>query len=287
MSNCGFTVAVAVNNDEVLRNNLYRSPDILARPELQILTRRGFASASLAHNSALDEASNDVVIFVHQDVYLPQGWFGSLARALADLQREGVDWGVLGCFGSRKGHADGLGRVYTRGLGIHGTSIDCPEIVESLDEIVLIIRKSSGLRFDPSLPHFHLYGTDLCMAASARGLPSFAIPAFCVHNTNQLLTLPREFYECYRYLKRKWARYLPICTSCITISRFDGEVLRRKLHEAPPVSWLARKRTAVRRAGDVADIFAEIAGREEIAEQDSVGWEAARKSYQKKRDTTA
>lgn len=273
MSSCGLTIAVAVNNDEVLRNNLYRSPDILGRRELQILTRQGFASASLAHNSALDAASNDVVIFVHQDVYLPEGWFSRLERALAHLRREGVDWGVLGCFGSRKGRAEGLGRVYTRGLGIHGASIDCPEIVETLDEIVLIIRKSSGLRFDPSLPYFHLYGTDLCMAARARGLPSFAIPAFCVHNTNQLLKLPREFYECYRYIKHKWARYLPICTSCITISRFDAEVLRRKLREAPPTSWLARKRAAVRRAGDVANILTEIAGREEVAAQDSAGWD--------------
>lgn len=279
MSDLGFTIAVAVNNDEVLRNNLYRSPDLLGHRELQILTRQGFASASLAHNSALDEASNDVVIFVHQDVYLPQGWFSSLDRVLTHLQREGVNWGVLGCFGPRKGDADGLGRVYTHGVGIHGTAINRPEIVESLDEIVLIIRKSSGLRFDPSLPHFHLYGTDLCMMARARGLPSFAIPAFCVHNTHQLLTLPPEFYECYRYIKRKWARYLPICTSCITISRFDAEVLRRKLHDAPPVSWLARKRTAMRRAGDVADILAEIAGWEEIAGRNSVGWEPARKSY--------
>jgi len=49
--------------------------------------------------------------------------------------------------------------------------------------------------------------------------------------------------------------------------------------EAPPVSWLARKRAAVRRAGDVANILAEIARMEEVAAQDSAGWDAVRKWY--------
>jgi hypothetical protein len=55
---------------------------------------------------------------------------------------------------------------------------------------VLVIGNHPGC--DP-LPHYHLYGTDICMAAREKGMMSYAIPAFCIHNTNQLLALPEEF----------------------------------------------------------------------------------------------
>jgi len=55
--------------------------------------------------------------------------------------------------------------------------------VQTLDEIVLIFRRDSGLSFDETLPHFHFYGTDICMRAAEQGRQCYAISAFCVHNT--------------------------------------------------------------------------------------------------------
>jgi len=237
----GFTIVAAVNNVQVLRSNLCLSPGLLARAH-QLVIKENCVSASLAYNSAIEEADNDVIIFAHQDVYLPEGWFPDLRKSLAYLKAENVDWGVLGCFGCASFAEHGLGMVYTNGLGVHGRKIDKPEPIETLDEIVLIVRKSSGLRFDPQLPHFHLYGTDICLAAKTMGMTSYAIPAFCVHNTNQLLSFPAEFYQCYRYLKRKWARFLPIYTSCTRISRFDEDLYDRKFRE------LARKTLGIRRS---------------------------------------
>lgn len=223
-----FTIAVAVNNMEVLRKNLYLSPGLFGEGRNQLVIKQEFPSASLAYNSAIDEAENDIIVFVHQDVYLPEGWFSDLQQCIAYLEGARIQWGVLGCFGSRKGADGGLGRVYTNGLGFHGRIINKPEPIETLDEIILLIRKSSGLRFDPLLPHFHLYGTDICLSARARGLPSFVFQGFCIHNTNQLLTLPAEFYDCYRYIKKKWRRFLPIYASCITISSFNKDLYWRK-----------------------------------------------------------
>lgn len=231
MSDENFTIAVAVNDMQVLRKNLYLSPGISNDGRNQILIKQGFRSASRAYNSAIDEAENDIIVFVHQDVYLPETWFSDLRRCLSYFKEEQINWGVLGCFGSKKSAEGGLGRVYTTGLGLHGRRIVNPEPVETLDEIILIIRKSSGLRFDPSLPHFHLYGTDICMAAKDNRMISYAIPAFCVHNTNQLLSLPREFYDCYQYIKRKWKKFLPIYASCVTISLFNEELYRRRIRE--------------------------------------------------------
>jgi hypothetical protein len=230
MSGEAFTIIAAVNNDEVLRQNLLLSPGLLNGN--QLLIKRNFTSASLAYNSAIDDAEKDILIFVHQDIYLPDTWFADLKRCLAFLESSRANWGVLGCFGSRKDAYGGLGRVYTRGLGRHGRQITQPEPIDTLDEIVLIIRKSSGLRFDPGLPHFHLYGPDICLIARDKGMVNYAFQGFCVHNTNQLLSLPKEFYPCYRYIRRKWFRYLPIYTSCMTISFLNKQYYRKRIEEA-------------------------------------------------------
>jgi hypothetical protein len=231
VSDKNFTFAVAVNNLETLQKNLYRSPEFLKDHKHQVIIKQNYLSASLAYNSAIDEAENEIVIFIHQDVYLPETWFSDINRCLSYLEERQVNWGVLGCFGSRRDADGGLGRVYTTGLGLHGTEINEPEPVETLDEIILIIRKSSGLRFDPFLPHFHLYGTDLCLSAKNKGMTNFAFQGFCIHNTNQLLSLPGEFYACYRYVKRKWAKFLPIYTSCLRISYLDKALYRKRARE--------------------------------------------------------
>jgi hypothetical protein len=246
MSDKAFTIAVCVNNDDVLQKNLLLSPGLLNGGRNQLAIKRGFSSASLAYNSAIEEAEHDSVIFVHQDVYLPDTWFADLNRCLVLLEATGTNWGVLGCYGFRKGSEDGLGRVYTRGLGWHGQQISRPEPVETLDEIILIIRKSSGLRFDPRLPHFHLYGTDICLMARARGMVSYAFQGYCVHNTNQLLILPKEFYTCYRSIRSKWAHELPIYTSCIKISRLNEQFHVRRLIEAKQRMFGMRSRPAKR-----------------------------------------
>jgi hypothetical protein len=233
MENERFTFVAAVNDLDVLKRNLCLSPCVDTSSANQLIIKHNYRSASLAYNEALDESKNDIVIFVHQDVFLPETWQANLRASLSYFEKEKIQWGVLGCYGVRKndGEGIGLGRVYTNGLGIVGQMINKPESVQTLDEIILVLRKSSGLRYDPLLPHFHLYGTDICMTAREKGLLSFAIPAFCIHNTNQLLQLPREFYECYRHVKKRWKMHLPIYTSCITISRLDAELRLRQFHE--------------------------------------------------------
>jgi hypothetical protein len=234
MKQDNFTIVAAVNDMQVLQGNLFLSPG-MKDDNIQLIIKRDRLSASLAYNEAVEEADNEIIIFVHQDVYFPETWFSDLKRSISYLEKEKISWGVLGCFGSRPGGAGGIGRVCTNGMGLHGHEIDKPEPVQTLDEIVLVIRKSSGLRFDPTLPHFHLYGTDICMSAKDKGLVSYAMPAFCVHNTNQLVHLPKEFYNCYRHIKSRWSKYLPIYTSCIRISRFDSELRIRRIRESSKI----------------------------------------------------
>jgi hypothetical protein len=249
MANDAFTIVAAVNNDVVLQQNLLLSPDLTNGGRNQLILKRHFASASTAYNSAIEEADHDVIIFVHQDVYLPEAWFDDLEKCLTFLNESGAPWGVLGCFGSRKDAYGGLGRVYTTGLGYLGRQLDHPEVIETLDEAILVVRKSSGLRFDSNLPHYHLYGTDICLAARQKGLANYAFQGCFVHNTNQLLTLPTEYYDCYRYIRQKWTQYLPIYTACMTISRLNGEYYRKRITDSAR-EMLGLLGTAAKRVDD-------------------------------------
>jgi hypothetical protein len=225
------TFVVAVNNKSVFENNFLASPCLSGTHSHQILVQEGFSSASNAYNDAIDRSVNDLIVFAHQDILLPEFWLLDLQRALHSLERTDPQWGVLGCYGETLDDG-GRGYIYSGGLGIIGKPRDRPAAVQTLDEIVLILRKSTGLRFDECLPHFHLYGADICMAAAARGLVSYAVSAFCIHNTQQNFVLPKEFYESYRHLKRRWKDSLPIQTTCIRMERFDFYMYKKRIREA-------------------------------------------------------
>ena len=225
------SIVVAVNNRQILQSNLLRSP-ALADPRCphQIIIRENFATAGAAYNSGLDEAVNDLVVFIHQDMYLPADWVHNVVASIRALEASGENWGVVGCSGVTRERRAGLGQIYSTGLGVIGMPLQQPTPVDTLDEIVLVIRKSRGLRFDPDVPGYHMYGTDICLEARSRGMRSFSIQAFCVHNTRQILDLPSDFKVAYRYIKRKWRRYMPIYTTCTVVERFDWDLLNQWKH---------------------------------------------------------
>ena len=224
------TFVAAVNDREVLAQNLLASPALSGQHKHQILIQENFPSAAKAYNDALQKAENDLVVLIHQDMLLPAAWRSQLDRALRQLEETDPKWGVLGCFGA-KANGEHVGHVFSSGLGVLGKPFEHPMPVQTLDEIVLIVRKSSGLRFDENLPHFHFYGTDICLRAAAEGRRSYVVSAFCIHNTSQLLRLPKEFYQGYAYIKRAWKDQLPIHTSCIRVSRFNSDLYQRRFKD--------------------------------------------------------
>jgi len=224
------TFVTAVNNRAILEANLLASPGLRENHAHELLIQEGYPSAAKAYNPAIARSANDLMVFLHQDIYLPAGWMERLHSWISQLDRQDPAWGVAGCWGTTQGGA-GFGHVYSPGVGVLGTCFDDPQPVQALDEIVLIMRRSRGLRFDQGLEHFHFYGADLCLTAHSRGLRSYAISAFCVHNSNYQLVLPREFYTAYRYFKRKWRAELPVQTPCLRVSRFDRELRGRRMRE--------------------------------------------------------
>lgn len=224
------TFVAAVNNRKIFENNLLLSPCLAGSSNHEVLAQEGFDSAPKAYNDAIKRSSNDLIVFCHQDVYLPTAWVEDLSRALDYLAIHAPNWGVLGCSGMTRDRRHWR-YLYSSGLGVSGEPLSHPEPVQTLDEIVLILRKSSRLTFDEGLPYFHFYGTDICLRAASARMTCYVISAFCIHNTHQSLILPQEFYTCCRYVKKVWRRSLPIQTTCIRITKFNVPIYLRRLQE--------------------------------------------------------
>ncbi len=206
----------AVNNNQVLNTSLLNSPDVQSASE--VLLQRGYSSAGVAYNAAIEQSKSELIVFAHQDVFFPEGWIASVRKALQLLSKTDPEWGVLGVWGIKpSGHRSG--HLYCTGLmKLLGNSFEGVEEIRSLDEVVLIVRRSSGLRFDERLPGFHMYGTDICLKAQRRGMKCYAISAFCIHNTNGYNMLPLQFWTNYLFMRNKWRSELPVITSCTEIT---------------------------------------------------------------------
>lgn len=211
-----FTIVSAVNNEEVLQSCLLSSPCLGSTAA--VLLKRGFPSAARAYNSAIDESKTDILVFVHQDVFLPGGWDQRLRQVLKQLSDQDPDWAVAGAWGV---HPSGnrSGHLFCVGLGQElGGDFVSGQQVRTLDEVLLIVRKSSGVRFDEALSGYHFYGTDICLEAERLGKKCYAISAFCIHNTNGYALLPWDFWKHYFWMRSKWKTRLPIITPCTKIT---------------------------------------------------------------------
>lgn len=212
-----FCVIAAVNDDDILRECLERSPDI-ASGVLPLTVIRNASTMAEAYNRGLDETDRRICLFVHQDVYLPRGWLARAVEVLNRLQQEHPEWMVAGPYGVRK---DGrhVGRIWDVTMGIElGRAEFPPAPIESLDELLLIVKREPWFRFDTELPNFHLYGTDLVQTAWAAARSAFAIEVPVVHNNRPYSSLGSGYVAGYRYARRKWRKRLPIYTTICKIS---------------------------------------------------------------------
>lgn len=256
MSRCEFSVVSAVNDEKVLKRCLLRSPDLQMEESVQLLFQRGYENASGAYNAAMAQAKGEAVIFIHQDVYLPAGWFGEVRKAIEKLTLTNPHWGVLGVYGVTNAGRY-CGRLYCNANQcVLGQPIREPVEVDTLDEVVLILRKDSGLKFDSGLKGFHLYGTDICLAARREELKIYVVPGFCIHNANGYGMFPRSFWQAYFYMRRKWKSCLPIKTPCIEIERSLWPVLRGTIWR---FCWLKAKRIRLsQRLEDPAKLYIQL-----------------------------
>jgi arylsulfatase A-like enzyme len=229
---------VAVNDQEELNHNLLSSPVAhSSRHEWLLIENAGnqrYDSISRLCDEACEQARHDLVFFVHQDLFLPEGWEARTFDALAELERIDPHWGVLGAVGALpliSGQTKELRGHWSDPSGYHRHG-PLPHEVQSLDEQWLGVRKTTGIRFDRKLPGFHCYGMDLSLTAREKGLKSYAIDSFVWHkfldsdghlveSRQQSAKIRRrwsdefmaEFQPAANYVEEKWKKYLPFQTT--------------------------------------------------------------------------
>jgi len=205
-----FTIVCATNDNEVLNKNLLASPCIISN---DLILKLQYSSVSKAYNDAIREANQDVIIFVHQDVYLPITFHDQLNDSIKKLGN--VDWGVLGVAGVKGSQI--FANVLDRG-NILKSYDERPTEVRTLDELILIIKKYSfnKIKFDEKIPHHHLFGADICLQANQCGMNNYVVDAYCHHNSS-LKILPDNYFDSENYMRKKWLNQLPINTTCSRI----------------------------------------------------------------------
>lgn len=221
-----FTVACASNNDAILAANLARSP--LFETGVPLHIERNAPSAAIAYNRALDATTAPVVVFAHHDVYLPRGWETVLAARLAEVEAIDPNWALFGAFGVGLDHSH-IGPVWSSSLGqIVGRVPMQPIRVQSFDELLIVLRRASGIRFDDIAPGWHLYGTDIVQTARARGLHAYAGALPTIHNDRHHDALRGDFDACYHFMRHKWRGALPLRSPIVKISRWALPLYRNR-----------------------------------------------------------
>ncbi|MGQ9690927.1 MAG: glycosyltransferase family 2 protein [Thermoproteota archaeon] len=88
-----WSLIVACNWDAVLQNNLLKSKDVEQAD--RIVVQRGAINAAEAYNAGIKSCKSDLMVFAHQDVYLPGGWADRMQRCIASLTEIDPYWGGL------------------------------------------------------------------------------------------------------------------------------------------------------------------------------------------------
>jgi hypothetical protein len=223
-----FHLYCVANDAGVLARDLQNSPEIAGRSvPLSVLWNA--ASASSAYARAVDGADADYLVFAHQDIYFPRGWFDRLTGVLDRLSRNDDKWAVAGLFGVTHGGRL-VGHVWDSGLGrVCGAPFAEPVRAASLDEIVLIVRRAANVRFDPELPCFHLYGADIVLTAEASGETAYVIDLPAIHNAKPVRRLGPDYIAAYRFMVRKWRHRLPWPTVILPLTESPTLLAVRRL----------------------------------------------------------
>lgn len=215
---------VCVSDTEILSTNLMTSPCLAHDSAHQLILVYSCRSAAEGFNRGMTLAGGDIIVFVHQDVFLPAGWdklfISGFVEARNQMPAEVV--GVYGLSAPKSGERPlQLGIVNDRGTWLRGTS-PLPARTQSLDELLFAVPRGSSLRLDPDLG-FDLYATDLVLQAEARGCCGAVVEAPCEHRSSlPRAKVPRSIVERFRKsalaFEQKWVSRLPLETPCI---KFD------------------------------------------------------------------
>jgi hypothetical protein len=216
----------------ILERDLSRSPAI-ADKQVALTVLWDQESAASAFANAIANATAEFLVFTHCDVYFPERWFERLAWELDRLTRMDGRWAVAG-FSGMTASGEQVGRIWDCSLdpwtrGVFGKKLLAPVPIVSADEMAFVVRRSAGITFDPKLPEFHLYTTDIILTAERAGLRCYGLDMPLIHNAKAQLYVGRDYRRAYRYMIKKWRERLPVPTTCGPLSPVPFAIWRRHL----------------------------------------------------------
>ena len=218
-----------VTDMQVFQERLLASP-CLQRAGHALTVFHNVDSAAAGFNAALKStAPGSWLVWVHQDVFLPEGWDLLFSKALAKAQQQFPRLAVAGVYGVSGAGANSrrAGHVLDRGV-LLSEAAELPCLVDSLDELLFAVQVDSGLELDAALS-FDFYATDLVLQAQTKGWQCAVVDAYCEHwaQTPASGAVPKAMLQrilhSAQVFEKKWAHRLPVTTPCFRIDR-GGDV---------------------------------------------------------------
>ncbi len=218
--NSSVSIVCVYNDPAVRRECLDRSvraygrhaPGVEYLPVDNVDGRYRSAGAALNHGASL--AGNDVVVFVHQDVFLHS--LAAVIRVAGQMQASGL--GVLGAVGVRR---DGriTGRIRDRAV-LLGVPVQQPVDVDSVDELLFMVPRPLVLRHplteSPDMA-WHAYGVEYGLRVRRLGLRVGVTDIPLTHNS-RTANLAR-LDVAHAAIAARYPEMLPVRTTCGVVAR--------------------------------------------------------------------
>jgi hypothetical protein len=194
------------HNPDILEKCLLKS--LILKDEDELIVIEGAKSIAEGYNSGIDKAKHKIKCFIHHDLIVTNPIL--LRMNLMAYCTE--DIGIVGIVGSQTEASpwwDGqcVGSVVDSRNGIlHFT--DGKEFCLHLDGLMLATYQD--VRFDESIPGFHLYDQDICKQMAAKGLRNFCVQdgyRMITHHTQSTMNIAQinGYAEAMEVYRKKWA----------------------------------------------------------------------------------
>jgi hypothetical protein len=150
-----------------------------------------------ALNDACDVAEGKYIIYCHEDILVKNDWLHKIKNIINNLESRSIKWGVLGPAGINKNMTSTNYHLLDKDLEElsieQNNRIETFEEACALDEMCLIIKKSTGLRFSNKVfKGFHFYAADICAISNSLGFKNFSINAPVYHASDGFKNISTE-----------------------------------------------------------------------------------------------
>jgi GT2 family glycosyltransferase len=211
-----FSIVTLVNNEDQYNeflNNIKEQDcnfnfEIIALPNFN----NEYKSCAEALNIGIDLSESEYVMMCHQDIRFDKNWFSNIICSIKDLVLNNIKFGVLGMAGSWYHNNNEGGVIFLNNNTESKNDTRKYVDVQCLDELCLIIKNDSYIRFDETLfNHYHFYGADLCLNYISNGYRNLAINVPCTHLSDGFGNLTNisnleKYIQCSYNLMNKWSK---------------------------------------------------------------------------------